>query len=158
MIRTMKPEDTASVIALAVAARLFPPDAADVVEQSLSDHFGAELEEGPAWVVDDEDGEVLGVAFYEPAKATDRTWYLTMIAVRPDQQGQGRGAALLAHVEDDLRVRGQRLLLVETSGLPSYDSTRAFYRKCGYEREARVRDYFEDGDDMVLFRKLLAGS
>lgn len=79
-----------------------------------------------------------------------------MIAVRPDRQGQGRGAALLRHVEDELRASSQRLLLVETSGLPTYERTRAFYGTCGYHQEARVRDYYQAGDDMVLFRKALS--
>ena len=78
-----------------------------------------------------------------------------MIAVRPASQGRGRGAAMLRHVEENLRTRDQRLLLVETSGLPQYDRTRAFYVRCGYEEEARVRDYWTAGDDMVLFRKAL---
>lgn len=58
-------------------------------------------------------------------------------------------------MEDELRADGQRLLLVETSGLADFALTRQFYAKLGYEEEARVRDYFADGDDMVLFRKAL---
>ena len=87
--------------------------------------------------------------------AADRTWYLLLIAVRPACQGQGRGAALLGHVESALRASGQRLLLVETSGLPSYARTRAFYVKCGYAEEACVRDFYKAGEDMVVFRKAL---
>lgn len=120
----------------------------------MVDYFGGQREEGHVWVMDEE-GAPLGVAYYEPALATDGTWYLTMIAVRRTRQGQGRGAALLRHLEEELRSRDQRLLLVETSGLPAFERTRAFYEKCGYEQEARVRDYYEPGDDMVLFRKAL---
>mgnify|MGYP000201891817 CR=1 FL=1 len=78
-----------------------------------------------------------------------------MIGVRRDYQGQGRGAALLQHIENELQAKGQRILLVETSGLPDFALTRKFYTKCGYEEEARVRDYYAAGDDMVLFRKAL---
>ena len=80
-----------------------------------------------------------------------------MIAVAPERQGQGRGTALLRRVEHELRGTGQRLLLVETSGLPAYARTRAFYLGCGYEQEARVRDFYAPGDDMVVFRTLLTG-
>jgi len=58
---------------------------------------------------------LLAVAYYEPVTATDRTWELTMIGVRRDLHRQGRGAKLLQHVEDDLRFREQRLLVIETS-------------------------------------------
>jgi hypothetical protein len=47
-------------------------------------------------------------------------------------------------------------MFVETSGLPTYERTRRFYLKNGYEREATLRDYYRDGDDLVVFRKRLA--
>lgn len=74
-----------------------------------------------------------------------------MIAVRPDLQGTGRGAVLVRHAEQDLRERGQRLLVVRTSGTSQYDGTRASYRRLGYAEHARVPDYWTDGDDLVLF-------
>ena len=77
-------------------------------------------------------------------------------AVRRDTQGQGHGTALLKYVEAELRISGQRLLLVETSGSPNFERTRAFYAKCGYEAEARIRDYYDVGEDMVIFRKALS--
>lgn len=80
-----------------------------------------------------------------------------MIGVQRERQGQGRGTTLLRDVENTLRASGQRLLLVETSGVPEFALTRHFYIKCGYVEEARVRDYFGVGDDMVLFRKVLNG-
>ncbi len=54
-----------------------------------------------------------------------------------------------------MTARGGRMLLVETSGLPDFERTRAFYRKCGYEEEARIRDFYAAGDDKVVFRKVL---
>jgi ribosomal protein S18 acetylase RimI-like enzyme len=54
-----------------------------------------------------------------------------------------------------LTVRGARVLLVETSGLPSFERTRAFYRKCGYDEEARIRDFYKAGDDKIVYRKML---
>jgi ribosomal protein L37E len=58
-------------------------------------------------------------------------------------------------VEEDLRSRRQRLLTVDTSGTREYDRARAFYAKCGYGEEARVRDYWQDSDDLVVFTKRL---
>jgi hypothetical protein len=47
------------------------------------------------------------------------------------------------------------MLLVETSRLPDFDHTRKFYIKCGYEEEARIRDFYATGDDKVVFHKVL---
>ncbi len=154
MIRPITKDDSAAVIALAVASGLFPADDTEVVDKMLVDYFGGNIDEGHACVIDVED-QPLGVAYYQPALAADRTWYLTMIAVRHDDQGKGRGTALMRHVEHALQTNGDRLLLVETSGLPDFERTRAFYAKCGYDQEARIRDFYALGDDMVLFRKAL---
>ena len=156
MIRPAAPEDSAAVIDLVIAAEMFSNDDAGFLEGMLADYFDGNKDDGHVCVIDDEGGP-LGVAYYQPEPAADRVWDLTMIAVRPVRQGQGRGAEMLRRVEEDLRAGGGRLLLVETSALARYDSTRAFYVKCGYEEEARIRDYWTEGDDLVVFRKALNG-
>lgn len=155
MIRSATQLDTAAVVALTVSSELFTPDESSVVEAMLKEYFAGREAEGHTCVVDEVDGDLLAVAYYEPVTATDRTWELTMIGVRQDLHRQGRGAELLQHVEDDLRSGDQRLLVIQTSALPAFARARAFYLACGYDEEARVRDYFEAGDDMVMFRKAL---
>lgn len=155
MIRPVTESDTAAVVALSIASGLFTPEESGVVETMLEDYFAGREASGHSCVVDDVDGDLLAVVYYEPVTATDRTWELTMIGVRQDRHRQGRGAQLLQHVENDLRSRDQRLLVIETSALPAFDRARAFYIALDYDEEARVRDYFEAGDDMVLFRKAL---
>lgn len=167
MIREAVDADTEQVGRVAVLSGLFEPSEQATVDGLMTDYFTTSRKDGHVCLVDcqtapdDTDRShassesIVGVAYYQPAPATDRTWYLTLIAVVRDRQGQGRGAALLAAVEKRLTDDSQRLLLVETSGVPDFALTRAFYAKCGYDAEARVRDYFETGDDMVLFRKSL---
>lgn len=154
MIRAITEDDAAAVVEVSVAAGLFAPEDAAFLDKMMADYFGGKRDDRHVCVIDVEE-TVMGVVYYEPALATDGTWYVTMIGVRRDVQGRGRGAALMRHVEDALRAEGQRLLLVETSGTPDFALTRRFYAKLGYEEEARVRDYFTAGDDMVLFRKAL---
>ncbi len=139
-----------------MASGLFPADETGPLEGMMAEYVGGNIDEGHACVIDEEQGEPIGVAYYQPRPAADRLWDLTMIAVRPDRQGRGRGAALMRHVEGALRSGGHRMLLVETSGVAAYERTRAFYARLGYEKEARVRDYWAAGDDMVLFRKVLS--
>jgi ribosomal protein S18 acetylase RimI-like enzyme len=154
LIRPITHEDAAAVIELAVTSGLFPADETEVLDKMLAGYFGGNRDDGHMCIIDEE-GEPRGVAYYAAAPATDRTWYLTMIAVRSDDQGQGRGAALMRYVENALQASGQRVLLVETSGLPAYQRARAFYIRCGYEEEARIRDFYAAGEEMVVFRKVL---
>jgi ribosomal protein S18 acetylase RimI-like enzyme len=153
MIRPTTPDDTAALIALAEAIG-FAPNEIEELRELLAGYFAGSLGRDHFWVTDD-DGGLVGVAYYAPERMTDGTWNLYLIAVRPDLQGQGRGSALLRYVEQTLRAQGDRLLLVETSGLPDFERTRAFYRKCGYEQEARIRDFYKAGDDKIVYRKAL---
>lgn len=156
MIRPTTPDDTDALLALAVAAGMAPPGQTQAIAEVLADHFSGRLGPDHHWITDDEGGPV-GVAYYAPERMTDGTWNLYLIAVRPDRQGQGRGTALLRHVEQALAARGARVLIVDTSGLPEFERTRAFYRKCGYDEEARIREFWKTGDDKVVFRKALTG-
>ena len=153
----MSGSDIEAVVALVVAAKLFSADEAGVV-RALLDGYTSAPDDGHSGVVDEVDGCVVGVAYYQPRGPADRLWDLTMIAVEPGSQGGGRGRALLRHVEDELSDRGQRLLVVETSSTDQYDRARDFYRTCGYLEEARIRDYWQDGDDLVVFTKRLDDS
>ena len=77
------------------------------------------------------------------------------IGVYADAHRTGTGRALVARLEADLRAAGQRLLVVDTSSTDGYAAARAFYRSLEYEEEGRVRDFWTDGDDKVVFRKRL---
>ncbi len=156
MIRPTTPADTDAILALAVSSGLFPPEGTEEVAGVLAAALRGELGPDHCWLTDDDGGPV-GVAYYAPERMTEGTWNLYMLAVRTDRQRQGRGAALVRHVERQLAARGARLLLIETSGLGSFDRTRAFYRALGYGEEARIRDFYKAGDDKVVFRKALAG-
>lgn len=146
--------DGPAVVDLVVAAGMFSREEAGFLAEGALVSDG----EGSTCMVEDSD-DGLGLAcvlFYRPEEAADRAFDLTMIAVRPDLQGSGRGRALMRHAEQDLRGRGQRLIVVRTSGTLQYDRTRAFYRDLSYVEHTHVPDYWMDGDDLVLFTKRLA--
>lgn len=148
-IRPTVPDDVPALKALIDAVDLFP---SDMLSEMMADYFNQDSDN--FWLTDDDGGPV-GIAYYAPERLTEGTWNLYLIAVHPDRQGRGRGAALLHFVEQQLRERGERLLLVETSGVPEFEYQRAFYRKCGYDEEARIHDFYKAGDDKVIFRKAL---
>ena len=161
MIRLAKPDDMAAILSIAEAIG-FQPGELKVVNHLLTDYFtdGSSrdsLQNNNAerfWLTNDQDNdESIGVAYCEPERMTDQTWNLQLIAIHPDYQGQGHGGELLRYVEEMLKACGGRMLLVET--LASFNLAQAFYRKYGYEEEARIRDFYAAGDDKVVFRKVL---
>jgi ribosomal protein S18 acetylase RimI-like enzyme len=104
----------------------------------------------------DDRGRVLGFACFGPHPLTEGTFDLYWVAVDPDARRQGVGRALLSQVETEVQARGGRLLVIETSGLPSYTPTRQFYESCDCRREAVIRNFYAPGDDLVIFVKELS--
>jgi ribosomal protein S18 acetylase RimI-like enzyme len=155
MIRPTVPADTPTLLSLTEATGVFKPLEIQALREVLDDYHEANQGEGHRSITYEQDGLVIGFAYYAPAAMTERTWYLYWIAVNKQIQARGVGGELLRYSEEDLRRAGARLLLIETSGLPHYDLTRRFYLKHGYEQAAVLRDYYADGDDLVVFRKRL---
>jgi ribosomal protein S18 acetylase RimI-like enzyme len=98
----------------------------------------------------DDEGRLVGYACFGPTPATDGTFDLYWLAVDPAVQGRGIGRALVRDVEAKLIARDGRLLVVETSSRPDYESTRRFYTRRGYTEAARVRDFYAPADDRIL--------
>ena len=158
MIRSAKDNDSKAILEVAGASGLFQPPELEEVSGMLAAHFAGESGEGHEWLVDDVAGDVMGAAYYAPEPFTEGVWNLYMLVVHPKGQGKGQGKGLVRFVENALRQQGERVLLVETSGVDSFARTRAFYSKLGFDEEARIRDYYKAGDDKVVFWKSLVSS
>jgi ribosomal protein S18 acetylase RimI-like enzyme len=98
-------------------------------------------------------GEILGYACYGKAPLTDAVYDLYWIVVHPDYWSRGPGSALLLQIENEIEHLKARLLLIETSSLPSYARPRSFYLKHGYRELARISDYYAVGDHKLIFGK-----
>lgn len=149
-IRPIKPDDLPALKTVIDANELFP---SNMLDDMISDYFNNE-DSHDYWFTYDEDPPV-AIAYCAPEKMTQGTWNLYLIAVHPNYQGSGRGTSMLQNIEQKLSSRGERILLVETSGLDSFNRTRAFYRQCGYEQEAQIREFYQAGEDKIIFRKSL---
>ncbi|GAB4526698.1 MAG: GNAT family N-acetyltransferase [Pleurocapsa sp.] len=149
-IRPVKSNDLPELKLIIDANCLFP---SDMLDEMISEYFENDNSKD-YWITYEED-KLVGLAYYAPERMAEGTWNLYLIAVHPDYQGQGRGASMVSYVEQMLAKNGERVLLVETSGLPSFESTQSFYRKCGFEQEAIIREFYQAGEDKLVFRKSL---
>jgi D-alanine-D-alanine ligase len=92
---------------------------------------------------------------YGPTPCTHGTYDIYWIGVSATCQGRGYGRALLDHTEKLIRQQKGRLIIIETSGKPLYDSTRGFYLKTGYNETARIPEFYAPNDDRVIYSKTL---
>ncbi len=96
---------------------------------------------------------VAGYVLYGPVPLTEGNYDLYWIATDPKLHGQGVGRKLMEETEQRLRVKGARLLCLETSSQGNYSRTRKFYEQAGYLEESRIRDFYRPGDDRITYVK-----
>ena len=149
-IRPIKPKDIPALKTVIDANDLFP---SDMLDEMTADYFQNE-NNNELWFTYEDDKPV-AIAYCAPEKMTEGTWNLYLIAVHPDYQGKSYGTAMMQYIEQVLTEKGEKLLLVETSGLKDFEPTRAFYRQCGYKKEATIREFYQAGEDKIIFRKSL---
>lgn len=155
MIRPTRPEDAGQIVNLAISTGVFKLREIDILRELLDIYTSNPHQQDYYFISYDQDGQILGFACYGPTAMTDRTYDLYWLAVTKATQAQGIGGQLLAHVENAIRRRNGRLVMVETSSMPAYDLTRRFYLKNNYEQVAVIKDFYADGDSLVIFRKRL---
>jgi GNAT superfamily N-acetyltransferase len=124
--------------------------ACDGIVASLPDWFG--LEEGvrecaeavrtQPGLVAEVHGEVRG--FLTIARPYPRTPEISWLAVHARNRRRGLGRAMIEALSDELRTRGDRLVVVRTLSDrtdpgPEYAQTRAFYLAMGFIPVAEVR-------------------
>ena len=153
MTRDLRPatmQDIAALSKVVEQTDLFPPE---ILEEMLRPVIDGEDE--AIWLVHEQHGTANGFVYAIPEPLTEGTWNMLALAVLPEKQRTGAGKALVSALENALRPLGARLLIADTSGTDSFEGTRAFYARVGYAEEARIRDFWEAGDDKVTFRKAL---
>jgi ribosomal protein S18 acetylase RimI-like enzyme len=158
-VKTITPDDSPAITALAEKSGLFDADGIELIKERLAGAADDELWFG---IVDDsvkddsvKDDSLKGVIYCVPEVMTDGTWNILMLIVSSDSHGQGYGQTLMRHIEEALAKRGARLVIVETSSGEGLERARAFYPKCGYTEEARIRNFYTVGADKIIFTKEL---
>ncbi|MCS7116179.1 MAG: GNAT family N-acetyltransferase [Nitrososphaerota archaeon] len=101
----------------------------------------------------DEKDSVKGYICYGHASLTNGAYYLYWIAVHPEHQREGIGRMLMKFMEDDVRKNGGRMILLETSSIDKYKVAREFYSANGYECLAHVKDFYDIGNDLLIYGK-----
>ncbi len=150
--------DEAAVRRMARATGFFRDDEVEVACELVRER----LERGPASgyefvFADRAGGEPLGYACFGPIPCTVGSFDLYWIVVDPGVQRRGVGGVLLARAERAALSVGGRRMYIETSSLAKYEPTRRFYERSGYTLEARMVDFYQPGDDKMIFGKVLVG-
>lgn len=147
--------DAERVQAIVAASGFFNPEEVAIAASLVRER----LERGPAsgyeFLFLDQGERTLGYTCWGEIGGAPGRWDLYWIAVDPVERHRGLGRFLLRETEARIAARGGARVYVETGGKAMYEPTRRFYAACGYVEEARLRDFYAEGDDKVFFVRAL---
>ncbi len=151
IIRKVKPQDIPGLKEVLDSSELFPSEYLDdMISDFLNNNDTSEI-----WFTCVDNDRPLALGYCVPEKLTNGTYNLYAIAVRKEFQGQGIGQRMMRFIESLLAENGNRILIVETSSIDQYALTRKFYGKLGYRQEAIIKDFWNEGEDKIIFWKKL---
>lgn len=145
--------DIKNICQIIQSTQLFSPDEIQIAIELAEDRL---LKGEKSWydfLFAEINGAVIGYCCYGAISGTQGSFDLYWIAIHNDYQGLGLGKRLLYKTEYIIKNQGGRHIYIETSSRESYKRTRTFYRNCGYEREAILRDFYAPGDSKEIYVK-----
>ena len=150
-IRLIEKQDVSGLKTVLDNCELFP---SEYLDDMIADYL-SNPETDHIWFTAENDTQIVSIAYCAPMTFTNGTYNLYAIGVHSDYQGKGIGKKMMTYIENKLKSEGHRILIVETSSSDALALTREFYTKCNYRIEATISDFWDKGDDKVVFWKQL---
>jgi len=99
------------------------------------------------------EGIIFGFIIYSKAALSDSFYDLYWMAVRPLCQGRGIGKMLLSTMEADIRAKGGKSVILDTSSAEEYEAARHLYEKTGYKLILKVDNFYSEDEHKLMYRK-----
>ena len=152
LIRPIEAADREHIRDLIAGTGAFKPFEVDVAMELVDVALTQpEQEDYRPFVLVEDDGTVAAYVCFGKNPMTKATYDLYWIATRADRWGKGYGREITGFVTEEVRKLGGRLLVIETSSQESYGTTRRFYEKIGCTLAATLPDYYDEGDDKLIY-------
>jgi ribosomal protein S18 acetylase RimI-like enzyme len=151
------PQDIENIRAIVVSTGYFHDYEIPIALELAQEHLNKGNASGYLFVFAESGGKTIAYSCYGEIACTQGSYDLYWIVTHNDYRGQGIGKRLLAYTEDLIRAAAGRAVYAETASRDYYAPTRRFYESCGYRQEAQLRDFYEPGDDKVIYVKRLQG-
>lgn len=155
MIKNATYDHKDAVLEIAKSINLFEPDELEEMDTMFDAFLSNQLGEKHNWVILENEGKVIATAYFAPETFARNVWNIYFIGVHSNYQRSNFGSILMKYIEDKLRNENERIILVETSSLPHLEKARSFYTKLGYSQEACIREFYNVGEDKIIFSKFL---
>jgi len=155
-IRTLQPSDRSRLEQIIDSTQNFNIADKAVAMELIDDA----ISKGPASdyiieVLENDEAFVVAYVCFGQTPLTEHTFDFYWMVIDSSHQRHGLGYMLFQHVEKQVRGRGGKLLMCETSSLEGYERVLRLYEKLGYQPVARIKNFYRDGDDKLIYMKEL---
>jgi ribosomal protein S18 acetylase RimI-like enzyme len=148
-------EDVQRVREIVASTEFFYDFEIDVAAELVEERLSQGVSSGYHFVFAEVDGVTAAYACYGQIEMTKSSFDLYWIATHADFRGKGIGKKLLEETYRQAKDLGCTMIIAETSGRDQYSPTRAFYDSAGFTLEATIADYYDKGDDLLMYVKRL---
>ena len=155
--REVIPEDPGRVEAIVRSSGFFREDEISVAVELVDERLLKGPESGYEFIFGVMEGITAAYSCFGLIPCTLHSYDLYWIATHRDHMNRGIGRRLLRETESEIWRLGGETIYVETSSRELYAPTRAFYLKNGYAEKARFEDFYDRGDDKVVYVKRTPG-
>jgi ribosomal protein S18 acetylase RimI-like enzyme len=150
-IRPVTKNDVNGLKSVLDSSELFP---SEYLDEMISDYLNNKETED-MWFAFVEDTTPTAIGYCVPEKLTNGTYNLLAIGVSKDAQRKGIATDMMNYIEKQLKQKDARILIVETSSDDAQICARNLYKKIGYTQIAVINDFWNDGEDKIVFWKRL---
>ncbi len=155
MIRNLNIDDRNKIEKILFDTNNFNDDEIKIAMELIDIYLDNDDQKDYEIFVDADNDVVNGYICIGPRPLTKGTYDLYWIAVNPNVQARGIGSGLIKYIEDYLKQKSARLILIETSGKPTYEKERKFYLKNKYDLIVEIKDFYDVKDSLVIYGKYL---
>ena len=150
-IRAVTQSDTDGLKKVLDSSELFP---SEYLDEMIADYFN-NPDTQDIWFTYIDHSRPVAIGYCVPEKLTDGTYNLLAIGVSRDAQRNGVAREMMKYIEQLLKQKGGRMLIVETSSDDAQMGARKFYQHIAYTQAAVIKDFWKEGEDKIVFMKKL---
>ncbi len=154
--RTMpEKRDINRVMEIVESTKFFYDHEVEIAVELVTERLSQGESTGYYFVFAESDGITVAYSCFGPISMSKTSFDLYWIVTHNDYRGKGIGKKLLEETCREAKNMGCSIIIAETSGLPHYSPTRAFYENNRFILEARLKDFYAIGDDKLFYTKTL---
>lgn len=151
--REVRQDDQSQVESIVRSSGFFREDEIEIAVELVKERLDKGGASGYEFIFAESEGNTVGYSCFGLIPCTLYSFDLYWIAIHRDHMNRGIGSILLNETETSIRIMGGNSVYAETSSKELYAPTRAFYIKKGYLEKARFEDFYDRGDDKIVFVK-----